>query len=189
MSVFEIALQRKDEDAWPVFVRHQPGAGALELSRRGRLGLDPGDLAPLLPSQKEYGLHLGEALFRDDVRDAFVRAVAKARSADEPLRVLLSVEAGDLRPLHWEQLCAPLDRGWDYLLLNQGTPFSLIVPAGPILSILCILPVLLVPASTLQAAHPETRPSPSAPARECIEFVLGVRNRSRSWRIPDSMVQ
>jgi hypothetical protein len=129
MSVFEITLQRRDDDTWPVAIRHQPGAGALALSSRGRLDLDPGDLIPLLPSQREYGLRLGKALFREEVRDAFVRAVAKAKSADEPLRVWLNVEAGDLRHLHWEQLCAPLDRGWDYLLLNQGTPFSLHLPS------------------------------------------------------------
>ena len=129
MSVFEITIQRKDEDAWPVVVRHQPGAHELALWSRGRLDLDLEALAPLPPSDKAYGRLLGEALFRDDIRDAFVRAVADAKAANEPLRVLLNVEADDLRRLHWEQLHAPLDRGWDYLLLNQGTPFSLYLPS------------------------------------------------------------
>jgi WD40 repeat protein/energy-coupling factor transporter ATP-binding protein EcfA2 len=135
MSVFEITIQRKDDDAWPVVVRHQPGAHDLTLWSRGRLDLDLEALAPLIPSRKEYGLLLGKALFQDDIRDAFVRAVAEAKAlagakvADEPLRVLLNVEAEDLRRLHWEQLHAPLDRGWDFLLLNQGTPFSLYLPS------------------------------------------------------------
>ena len=58
-----------------------------------------------------------------------MRAVAEAKAADDALRVLLFVEAEDLRTLHWEQLHAPLDRGWDYLLLNQSTPFSLYLPS------------------------------------------------------------
>jgi len=58
-----------------------------------------------------------------------VRAAAEAKSAGDALRVLLFVEAEDLRNLHWEQLHAPLDRGWDYLLLNQATPFSLYLPS------------------------------------------------------------
>jgi WD40 repeat protein/energy-coupling factor transporter ATP-binding protein EcfA2 len=129
MSVFEITIQRKDEDAWPVVVRHQPGAQALAQWSRGRLDLDPGTLDLLLPSRKEYGLLLGKALFQGDIRDAFVRAVAEAKAGGEPLRVLLNIEAEELRPLHWEKLHAPFDRGWDYLLLNQGTPFSLYLPS------------------------------------------------------------
>jgi hypothetical protein len=43
--------------------------------------------------------------------------------------VLLFVEAEDLYNLHWERLAALFDRGWDYLLLNQGTPFSLYLPS------------------------------------------------------------
>ena len=95
MSLFEITIQRKEGDAWPAVVRHQPGAGALARWSRGRLALHLGDLDPLLPSQKEYGLRLGQALFRDDIRDAFVRAVANAvataKDAEEPLRALVLV--------------------------------------------------------------------------------------------------
>ena len=129
MSVFEITLQRKDEDAWPVVVRHQPGVQALARWSRGRLDLALARVETLRPEEKEYGLLLGQALFRDDIRDAFVRAQPGAEGGDELLRVLLIVEADDLRGLHWEQLCAPLDRGWDYLLLNQQTPFSLYLPS------------------------------------------------------------
>ena len=41
MSVFEITVQRKEEDAWPVVVRHQPGAQDLAQWSRGRLELEP----------------------------------------------------------------------------------------------------------------------------------------------------
>jgi WD40 repeat protein len=110
-------------------IRHQPGAQALAQWSRGRLDLNLNALDRLPPADKAYGLLLGQALFRDDIRDAFVRAMSGAQGGDERLRVLLIVEADDLRDLHWEQLCAPLDRGWDYLLLNQQTPFSLYLPS------------------------------------------------------------
>jgi hypothetical protein len=125
MNVFEITIQPKEGDAWPVVARHQTGADALESRSGGRLRFDPGALASLLPSDKAYGLLLGKALCRGEIRDAFVRAVGLAARGNEPLRVVLIVDAADLRGLHWEQLHAPLDRTWDYLLLNQGTPFSL----------------------------------------------------------------
>lgn len=63
MSLFEITIQRKDGDAWPVVARHQPGDGALVRWSRERLALALADLDPLLPSQEEYGLRLGQALF------------------------------------------------------------------------------------------------------------------------------
>ena len=43
--------------------------------------------------------------------------------------MLLSVEDSDLRTLRWERLCAPIDTRWQFLLLNQRTPFSLYLPA------------------------------------------------------------
>jgi tetratricopeptide (TPR) repeat protein len=129
MNTFEITIQRKTGQHWPLVIRHQPGTGALALWSRGTLELDTKKLETLLPTGREFGQALGKAVFRDDIRDSFVRAVAEAKAADEPLRVLLFIEAEDLRHLHWEQLHAPLDRGWDYLLLNQSTPFSLYLPS------------------------------------------------------------
>ena len=111
MSVFEITIQRKDEDTWPVVVRYQPGAHELSLWSRGRLELDPQTLVPMLPSQKECGRRLGKAVFRRDIRDGFVRAVAKAKVMGKPLRMLQIVKANGLRGLHWAQLHAPFDRG------------------------------------------------------------------------------
>ena len=129
MNTFEITIQRKADQSWPLVIRHIPGERALALWSRGTLEIDPKKLESLSPTSREFGQSLGKALFRDDIRDAFVRAVAEAKAADDSLRVLLFVEAEDLRTLHWEQLYAPLDRGWDYLLLNQSTPFSLYLPS------------------------------------------------------------
>jgi WD40 repeat protein len=116
------------DDGWPVVVRYQPGGDALTRWARGLLALDLTAVVATLPSDPEYGRRLGEALFRDKVRRAFVRAADDSATAGGRLRVLLIVEARDLRRLHWQQLQAPLDRGWDYLLLNQDTPFSLYLP-------------------------------------------------------------
>ncbi len=129
MNTFEITIQRKTGQHWPLVVRHQPGTGALALWSRGTLELDTKKLETLPPTSREFGQALGKAVFRDDIRDAFVRAAAEAQAANDTLRVLLFIEAEDLRHLHWEQLHAPLDRGWDYLLLNQSTPFSLYLPS------------------------------------------------------------
>jgi tetratricopeptide (TPR) repeat protein len=129
VNTFEITIQRKVDQDWPLVIRHIPREHALALWSRGTLEIDPQKLEGLSPTSRAFGESLGKALFRDDIRDAFVRAVAKAKSAGDALRVLLFVEAEDLRSLHWEQLHAPLDRGWDYLLLNQATPFSLYLPS------------------------------------------------------------
>jgi len=129
VNTFEITIQRKVDQDWPLVIRHIPGEHALALWSRGKLEIDPQKLDGLSPTSRAFGESLGKALFRDDIRDAFVRAVAEAKSAGDALRVLLFVEAEDLRSLHWEQLHAPLDRGWDYLLLNQATPFSLYLPS------------------------------------------------------------
>jgi len=129
LSTFEITVQRKVDGEWPLVVRHQPGQGALSLWSRGKLVLDPATLDFTTAGEKDYAIALGEAIFHDDIRDAFVRAVAEAKQDNDTLRVLLFIEAEDLYSLHWEQLAGLFDRGWDYLLLNQGTPFSLYLPS------------------------------------------------------------
>jgi hypothetical protein len=129
LNTFEITLKRKSENAWPVTVRHEPGGSSLALWSAGSFALELAQLNAAPAGNRQYGLLLGKALFREDIQDAFVRAAAEAKSRDESLRVFLNVEAEDLRTLHWEQLCARFDRGWDYLLLNQGTPFSLYLPS------------------------------------------------------------
>jgi hypothetical protein len=130
MSIFEMTIQHKTGDGWPISVRYQPGPDALAQWRSDTLVLDQKRLKSLLPSQKEYGLLLGKALFKTKLRDAFVGADSAASTSHEPLHVLLTIEGSDLRDLHWEQLCAPLDRDWDHLLLNQRTPFSLNLRSG-----------------------------------------------------------
>src|SRR3712207_3794899 len=131
MITFEITIERKTGEGWPVVVeRTSPGA-ALRLRAEGMLGLDADDenaLRTAAIAPREYGAVLGQALFRDQVRDAFARARA-VTSDEDRLRVLLTVEDEQLRILRWERLAAPYDGGWDLLALNQEAPFSLYLPS------------------------------------------------------------
>jgi len=131
MNTFEITIQRKSENNWPIVVEHTRFGELLPLRSEGTLELIPENfqqLTSFLGQPKDYGTLLGKTLFRDDVRDAFVGAM---RESEEPLRMLLFIEASDpeLRTLRWEKLCAPIDGEWDLLALNQRVPFSFYIPA------------------------------------------------------------
>lgn len=127
MNTFEITIQRKSGDSWPVVVEQSGSDTLLPVRNDGVLELDVAALSQQF-SPRDYGTMLGMALFRDDVRDAFVRARAESESADH-LSVLLFVEAPDLRILRWERLCAPLENHWDFLALDQRVPLSLYLPS------------------------------------------------------------
>jgi hypothetical protein len=131
MSTFEITIERQTEAGWPIVVeRTSPGA-VLRLRAEGILHLGPDTGNALLAAMldpRAYGEILGQALFCDDIRDAFTRARAETAD-DDRLRVLLTVEDPVLRGYRWERLCAPLDGDWDLLALNQEVPFSLYLPS------------------------------------------------------------
>ncbi|WP_233154188.1 nSTAND1 domain-containing NTPase, partial [Scytonema sp. HK-05] len=131
MNTFEITIQRKSGDRWPIVVEHNRRDVLLPIRSEGIFEFnqqDFQDLISLLGQPKEYGTRLGKALFCDEVRDAFVGAL---RDSTEPLRVLLFIEAEDIdiRTLRWERLCANIDDNWYFLALEQRTPFSLYIPA------------------------------------------------------------
>jgi len=131
MNTFEIIIQRKSGDSWPIVVEYSRSGILLPLRAEGNLQLTEVDFQQqisLLGQPHKYGTLLGKALFQDEIRDAFTAAV---RESEDCLRVLLFIEAGDkeLRTLRWERLCAPLDEGWQMLALDQRVPFSLYIPA------------------------------------------------------------
>ena len=105
MDTFEINIQRKTGDTWPVVV--EQGASGAFLARRKEGTLDLG-LVQLRreAGARDYGTVLGKALFRDDVRDAFTAALAQSEGH---LHLLLFVEDQELRMLRWERLCVPVD--------------------------------------------------------------------------------
>jgi WD40 repeat protein/energy-coupling factor transporter ATP-binding protein EcfA2 len=132
---FEITIQSKSGvSSWPIVVRCKQPDG-LSIHSKETLELSQEDLNKLTQQQeneKEYGILLGKALFRGSVRETFVRALSKS-SQDCRLRILLSIEAADndeVKTLHWERLCAPIDADGDWHLLarNQRVPFSLYIP-------------------------------------------------------------
>jgi len=128
VNIFEITIQRKWGDDWPVVVEHSRPHVLGAARTEGVLGLGA-DYETILLSQTtplDYGIVLGKALFHDEVRDAFIGAWAKS---EPPLRILLFVEADDLKTLRWERLCAPLDGEWDFLALDQRVPLSLDLPS------------------------------------------------------------
>ena len=125
LNIFEITIQRKAGDAWPVVVEYR-ASGDLPVRKVGRLALDQALLLRQVTPQ-EYGRALGEALFDDALKMAFTSAL---KIAGDDLRVLLFVEDEGLRSLRWERLCAPLDGGWALLALEQRTPFSLYLPSA-----------------------------------------------------------
>lgn len=127
MPTFEIVIQRKAGSTWPVVgVETRPGE-FLSVRSEGTFEINFTALnACLLP--REYGTLLGKGLFRDEIRDAFTRALTQAREAGEALHLLLTVEDIELRRLQWERLCAPI-AGWDLLALQQQTVFSHYLPS------------------------------------------------------------
>jgi formylglycine-generating enzyme required for sulfatase activity/energy-coupling factor transporter ATP-binding protein EcfA2 len=124
MDIVEITLQRNLGSTWPVVVEYSVPGLFLPVRREGTFALDPVVLQSQ-PTAKEYGTVLGKALFRDEVRDSLTQAIALS----DRLRILLSVEADDLRTLRWERLCIPLDGEWDFLALNARVPYSLYLPS------------------------------------------------------------
>jgi WD40 repeat protein len=126
VHLLEITVQRAIERTWPVVAFHEDGRG-LRVRVQGVLELDPGTLPTVYTSIRAYGTVLGRALFHDALGQALDRA---RQEAEDGVRVLLQVEADDLRDLRWERLCAPVDGRWDHLLLDQATPFTLFLPTG-----------------------------------------------------------
>ncbi|MBD2207409.1 hypothetical protein H6G33_34110, partial [Calothrix sp. FACHB-1219] len=131
MNTFEINIQRKSANHWPIVVEHSRPGELLSSRSEGILELTSADLeklTSLLGQTKDYGTFLGKALFKEEIRDAFVSAL---RDSDTIVRVLLFIEAEDkeIRTLRWERLCANIDDGWHLLSLEQRTPYSLYIPA------------------------------------------------------------
>jgi WD40 repeat protein len=131
MNTFEITIQRQEGDRWPIVVNYSRADTLLPIRSEGTLQLTQEhfqQLTSLLLRSKDYGHFLGQALFRDEVRDTFMGALYES---EDPLRVLLFIETShpQMRSLRWERLCAPIEREWRQLATNQRVLFSLYIPA------------------------------------------------------------
>jgi WD40 repeat protein len=125
MNLLEITVQRSAAERWPVLAYAEDGEG-LRVGVQGELLLDLGQLRAASMNVKAYGTVLGQALFRDEVRDALLRS----RESPDGVRLLLCVEAEDLRELRWERICSPVGTRWDHVSLDQATPLTLYIPTG-----------------------------------------------------------
>lgn len=125
MDTFEITIQRRIDNGWPVVIEQKTAASSIPVRKEGLFVFDESEL-DLHLTPRAYGTLLGQSLFREEIRSAFAKAIAES---NDRLRVLLFIEAEDLLPLRWERLCAPLDSDWTFLSLNQRTLFSLYTPS------------------------------------------------------------
>ncbi len=129
MSSLEITIQNKSDNKWPIVFRHKATKDGLTNWEYGFLEIPP----TLLNSQSylfsNYGEQLGKSLFSNDLFQRFKKAESSAQSLGQKLRVQIIIESKELRMLHWEKLNAPFNHGWDYLILNQSTPFSIYLPS------------------------------------------------------------
>ncbi len=130
---FEITICRRLEpDLYPVVAElNLGGAGdvpELPLRSEGRLRLSATDIEDLgaKTSPADYGTLLCKALFTGEILRAFDRAAADSGGS---MRVLLSVEPLELRSLHWEWLCIPMDQGFRFIAQDQRFPYCLVQPS------------------------------------------------------------
>lgn len=125
-SVFIIRIQDKQsETAWKVHAEYR---GDSTGEKNDIFEFSAEDFRHLNTlSTKDYGIYLGKALFQNDLREFFKSAF---HSSQKLMKVTLSIDVEDspnsdeLRALHWERLCVPMDRSWQYLPLDQRLPFS-----------------------------------------------------------------
>jgi hypothetical protein len=123
-STLEITIQRGNAGSWPVVVEDHRSGTLLPVRSEGRFRLAS---EPISSIPHNYGAALGKGLFKDSIRDAFVRARNESAAS---ARVLLFVEAEELKSWRWEWLCGPLDGNrWDFLSLDQRALFSLYLPS------------------------------------------------------------
>ena len=127
---FEITIQPKSGESWPVIVKVKGTESKYELTRqtKGQLKLNIEDLTQVENDYLEYGKILGKALFQEEVLTFFRETVCQEGTT----RVLLCNESDDdeIKTLYWERLCAPIYETEvnDSLTLDNKVPFSQYIP-------------------------------------------------------------
>lgn len=119
-----ITIKTRVGDAWPVeaVLHERPQGMPAVLSSKFRV--DEVELRALV-RPRDYGETLGKALFTGSIRDGFARSIR----GGEPLHVMLSIDAPELRPLIWERLCGPQSNGFQFLGLDQRVAYSRYIPS------------------------------------------------------------
>ncbi len=172
----KITIHSASGAVWPVSLEQRVGGVGAELPLRvqGCLELDRDALLTLSLDHRAYGTYLGQALFRDAVRDAFMVALGRS---DTLLRVALAVEAPELAALAWERLCAPIDGVWQPLALDQRVAFSHLLSSNAIRPFPHLartdLRTLLVAASPAQLTDYQLQPFDAADAIMALRSAFG----------------
>jgi hypothetical protein len=121
MHTVGITIRRGAGGCWPVELKEEPADGGMPVRTDGQLIIDPQALDSAAP--QDYGVQLGEALFREGIGNAFQRAL---RGSLGQLHIHICIEDDGLKSWRWERLCAPIDGGrWQALALDQRVPFSI----------------------------------------------------------------
>lgn len=132
MYTFTISIRQIDKTRRVIAETQQPGV-ATGSRQEATFSLDVDSLSSIIndaEGQLEYGQRLGEAVFTQGIDDLLKQQRTRAEEANQRLHVLLSVEDESLKGLAWERLCTrnSLQR-WQFLRLQQQTPYSLYIPS------------------------------------------------------------
>lgn len=133
MNTVELTVQRATADGWPVVIEETLSETISPLRHEAILRMQAGELSGFLErlrtSQSDpvlYGTELGKFLLQGEIGRLLDQA--RARGSDGT-RVLLTIEADDLKQLYWQRLCVPIDGRWRPVALQQRLPFSLYLPS------------------------------------------------------------
>ncbi len=133
-TVFRIRIQdQQGSHTWKIHLEFHQDEALRE--KRGLFNFKSEDFSALQGlSIKEYGIYIGKALFKEyELRDFFNSAF---HNSEQLMKVALSIEVDEsvesqqLKALHWERLCVPIEDGWEYLALHQRLPFAHHVSTG-----------------------------------------------------------
>jgi CHAT domain/SIR2-like domain len=102
----EFAIHPRDSFGYPIVVRYLP-ADSEEIHYCAATIPWEGFAPPKSDDKQASGVHLGEILFSENVRDAYVKARTDAENLQSSLRFRLLIGAPDLYNICWETLRAP----------------------------------------------------------------------------------
>src|SRR5437762_2692157 len=115
MATIELILQASADGGFRAVAECRFAGQDLPVRRQIAFALDREALA-VAPTVEEYGAMLGRAVFAGELRDLFASALGRN---GEQLRLLLQLDAPELRELRWERLSVPVDGAWRPLALEQ----------------------------------------------------------------------
>lgn len=124
MHRFRITIWPFSAGEWPVVAEHFPPTGHA-VSVPGAFRLNQTELLTQV-TPRDYGLVLGRGLFREQILELFVSALATSGGR---LHVQLLIEDRQLRSIKWQRLCGRVNLEWRVLAADPRCPCSLYLPS------------------------------------------------------------